>query len=267
MCTWKNVCVQGCFNQKTWRQQWGLQKCPSHWDVLEWSLQTAPSPSFPLYLFIFTLSLSFTHSGFTVKLCNESLLYAAQGPAWVPSLGSQTKQWRWCYLNAARSLSAWIGPGWPSGRLVDACPCQAPIGFPPWTSAVCGKAVEFVCGCILILHLFSSSHAWPNKPPALLTVLVLIALAWLAVCFWLHSLISIPLEATIVAACGHAQTCTHSHVFFLSGRRGFNFDLQPEKRGRAWSTLSPLDSSLNSVSFIVLSSNHPDVKVNLAFHS
>ena len=48
---------------------------------------------------------------------------------------------------------------------------------------VYGKAAEFVCGCILILHLFGSSHAWPSKSAALLALLVLIALAWLAVCF------------------------------------------------------------------------------------
>lgn len=181
---------------------------------LSWACTQCP-PHFSLTLsFCVPLSLSFTHSGSNVLLCNESLSYAVQGPPWVPSLGSQTKQRRWCYLNAARRLSACIGPGWPSGLLADACWCQAPSAFSLWTSAVCGKAVEFVCGCILILHLFSSSHAWPSKPAALLALLVLIALAWLAVCLWLHSLISIPLDApTTVAA--FRQTHTHIHSYAL----------------------------------------------------
>lgn len=172
-----------------------------------------PSSPFSLSLYLFMslcLSPSLTHRRATVQLCTESFSYAVQGPQWGPSLGSRTKQRRWRYQNAARRLSARIGPGWASGRLADACRCQAPSTFPPWTSAVCGKAVEFVWGCILILHLLGSSHAWPSKPAALLALLVLIALAWLAVCFWLHSLISIPQEATTtVAAFRQAHTRLH----------------------------------------------------------
>lgn len=29
------------------------------------------------------------------------------------------------------------------------------------------KAAEFVCGCILILHLLGSGHAWPSEPASL----------------------------------------------------------------------------------------------------
>lgn len=197
----------------------GNKKCPSHWDVLELSLHTIPSPSFLsvfISLFMFScLSPSLTHSRSTVQLWLESLSYAVQGPQWGSSLGSWTKQRRWCYQNAARRLSARIGPGWPRGQMADACWCQAPSASPPWTSAECGKAVEFVCGCILILHLFGSSHAWPSKPAALLALLVLIALAWLAVCFWLHSLISIPQEATTTVAAfrqGHTHTQKYTYV-------------------------------------------------------
>lgn len=165
--------------------------------------------SLSVYLFMF-LCLSLTHRGSTVPLCTKSLSYAVRGPQRGPSLLSWAKQRRWRYQNAARRLSACIGPGWPSGRLADACWCQAPSVLPLWTSAVFGKAVEFVCGCILILHLVGSSHAWPSKPAALLALLVLIALAWLAVCFWLHSLISIPREGTTtVAAFRQAHTQLH----------------------------------------------------------
>lgn len=155
-----------------------------------------------LFISLFTpLSLSFTHCGSTVKLCNESLSYAAQGPMWVPSLGSQTKQWRWCYLRAARRLSACIGPGRPSGQNGGWMSVPGPYCLPYHGHLLrVEKAVGFVCGCILILHLFSCSHACLNEPPALFTLLVLIALAWLAVWFWLQSLISIPLEAWATGA-------------------------------------------------------------------
>lgn len=196
--------------RKTCRELRGNQKIPPH---IEMYLSCTQCPlSLSLYLFMFLcLSLSLTHSSSTVQLRTESLSYAAQGPRWGPSLGSRTKQRRWCYQNAARRLSARIGPGWPSGRLADVCRCQAPSAFP--SADICcvyGKAAEFVCGCILILHLFGSSHAWPSKPAALLALLVLIALAWLAVCFWLHSLISIPQEAaTTIAAFRQAHTHIH----------------------------------------------------------
>lgn len=176
--------------RKTWMEN---NNFPHIEMYLSWSHNTMPS--LPSLFISLCPSPSLTHSGSTVQLCTESLQYAVQGPRWGPSLGSRTKQRRWCYQSAARRLSARIGPGWPSGRLADACPCRAPSASPPWTSAACGKAVQFVCGCILILHLFGCSHAWPSKPAALLDLLVLIALAWLAVCFWLHSLISIPQEA------------------------------------------------------------------------
>lgn len=153
------------------------------------------------------------HRSATVLLCAQSLSYAAQGPPWGPSLGSPTKQRRWRYQNVARRLSARIGPGWPSGLLVDACPCQAPSAFPAWTSAVCGKS----CGVCLRLHLNPPS---PRLGPCLaeragisvLALLVLIALAWLAVCFWLHSLISIPQEATTTVA-AFRRTHTHTHDY------------------------------------------------------
>lgn len=153
------ACIQERFqSENTDATIWVTKKCLSHWDVLEESSHTAPSP-LPILSLYFPLSLLFTHRSSTVRLCNGFYWYAVQGPLWVSSLGSQTKHWRWCYLNAARRLSACIGPGWPSGRFVDACPCQALIAFPLWTSAVCGKAVGIVCGCILIRHLLSSSHA------------------------------------------------------------------------------------------------------------
>lgn len=190
---------------------------------LSWACTQCPRPLPSLFI---SLCSSFAHSSSTVRLCTESLSYAVQGPRWGPSLGSPTKQRRWCYQSAARSLSARIGPGWPSGRLADACRCQAPSAFPLWTSAACGKAVEFVCGCILILHLSGSSHAWPSKPAALLALLVLIALAWLAVCFWLHSLISIPQEATTAIAAfrephAHTSTQTHSHINAWPGMNAY----------------------------------------------
>lgn len=110
------------------------------------------------------------------------------------------------------------------------------------------KAVEFVCSCILILRLFSSSHAWPREPPALLTLLVLIVLAWLTVCFWLHSLISIPLEANTpaIAAFRHARTDMHSfpptvRAFMRSGKKKVNFDLQMKQHHQQHSKLSGID--------------------------
>lgn len=44
---------------------------------------------------------------------------------------------------------------------VDACPCQAPMQRLPSTDICCMRknCVEFVCGCILILHLCSPSLA------------------------------------------------------------------------------------------------------------
>lgn len=191
----KHACSDVSISKKTWRENRKEEKWPltlrCTW--VEPAHNALPRPSLSLSL---NVPLSHTHSSSTVQLCIESLSYAVQRLWWGPSLGSRTKQRRWCYLNAARRLSARIGPGWASGRLANACRCQAPSAFPPWTSAACGKAVESVCGCILILHLFSSSHAWPSKQVAQLAVLVLIALAWLAVCFWLQSLISIPQDAT-----------------------------------------------------------------------
>lgn len=200
--------------RKSWREHRGNKHVPHIEMNLSWArTQLPPSPT-PLshlsFLSLYApLSLS-PLSHIEAPLCSfapSPLRMRCRGPRRGPfPLGSRAKQRRWCYQNAARRLSACIGPGWASGRLADACPCQAPSAFPPWTSAVCGNAVQFVCGCILILHLFGCSRAWPGKPAALLALLVLIALAWLAVCFWLHSLISIPQEATTTVA-----PFTHTH--------------------------------------------------------
>lgn len=210
----RNAYIQGCFNRKkTWREH-RSNKMPLTLRCTWVQLAHNALPLFSLFIPLYS-SVSLTH--IVAPLCSFALSPFRMRPWWGPSLGSRAKQRRWCYLNAARRLSARIGPGWPSGRLADARPCQAPSACPPRTSAVCGKAVEFVCGCILILHLFGSSHAWSSKPAAQLALLVLIALAWLAVCFWLQSLISIPQEATTtVAAFTHThtytQTCTpHVH--------------------------------------------------------
>lgn len=118
-------------HQKPWRQQKGLRKHPSHWDVLELSLHTVS-----LYLFI-CFYLFGSHSSSTLKLCSQSLSNAAQGTCGFLPLALKLNRGDVCYLNAARSLSAHIGPGWPSGQLVHVCRCQTPIAFPQWTSAVC----------------------------------------------------------------------------------------------------------------------------------
>ena len=199
--------------RKTWMEH-RVNKIVPHIEMyLSWACTQYPPLSLSLFI---SLCCSVSLSHIVAPLCifaPSPFCMQCRGPWWGPSLSSWTKQRRWCYLNAARRLSACIGPNWPSGRLADACRCQAPSAFPPWTSAVCGKAVEFACGCILILHLFGSSHGWPSKPAALLALLVLIALAWLAVCFWLHSLISIPQEAsTTRAAFRQAHIHTHTHI-------------------------------------------------------
>lgn len=159
---------------------------------IEMHLSWAPPPHLSLFISLRS-SVSLTYSSPTVKLCLSSLFVCSAG---APSEGlpsalelNREDGVIWTLPGGCQLV---LGPSWPSGRLADVCRCQAHSAFPQWTSAVCGKAVEFACGCILILHLFGPSHAWPSKPAALLALLVLIALAWLAVCFWLHSLISIP---------------------------------------------------------------------------
>lgn len=141
------------------------------------------SPLLSLFISL-CLSSSLTHSGSTVQLCTESLFVCSAGaPAEGLPLALELNREDGVIRTLPGGCQLVLGradrvAGWR--MRVDA---RLPAPFPPRTSAVCGKAAQFVCGCILILHLFGCSHAWPSKPAALLALLVLIALAWLAVCF------------------------------------------------------------------------------------
>lgn len=83
-----------------------------------------------------------------------------RGPSEALSLGTPHKQRGWRYQNAARRLSARIGPGRPSGQLAGGC-VPVPGSHAALLSVdICcmwKNCVEFVC--ILILHLCSLSLA------------------------------------------------------------------------------------------------------------
>ena len=140
--------------RKTCRELRGNQKIPPHIEMYLSCTQCPLSLFLSLSLFIsLCSSVSLRLSHIVAPLCSfapSPFSYAARGPRWGPSLGSRTKQRRWCYQSAARRLSARIGPGWPSGRLADVCRCQAPSAFPLGGHLL---RVWKSCGVCLWLHL------------------------------------------------------------------------------------------------------------------
>lgn len=220
-CAWSNELIHGCV--RCIRSRGGYENIPHIEMYLSWACTQF------LFISLFA-SISSVH---TVAPLWVPFVCSA-GDLWVSSLSSQAKQRRCVLSECCQELvsSHWARlTKWPVGGCVPVARLPS-LFLSGHLLCVCGKAVEFVCSCILILRLYSSSHAWPREPPALLTLLVLIVLAWLAVCFWLHSLISIPLEANTpaMAAFRHARTDMHSfpptvRAFMQSG----------EKKGWLWS--------------------------------
>lgn len=88
------------------------------------SLACTQCPSSPFSLIISLMRLclppALTHRGTTVKLGVHFEWYTG-APVRHLSLGTPTKQRGWRYQNAARMLSARIGPGRPSGQLAGGC--------------------------------------------------------------------------------------------------------------------------------------------------
>lgn len=145
--------------RKTWRELRHNNKFPQHWDVLELVCTQWTSSPFSLIISLMRLCLppALTHRGTTVKL-GVHFEWCTGAPVRLSPLALQLNREDGvirtlpggCQLVLGRAdrVASWR---------VDACPCQAPMQRLPSVDICCMRknCVEFVCGCILILHLCS----------------------------------------------------------------------------------------------------------------
>lgn len=182
----RNSCSQGCFNQTTRREQRSYtpkkkkktnptnSASPKIEDALEFSSHTMPflppffSSSQPLSLYV-PLSRSLSEHIEAPLCCFAPSPFRMQrrGPREGLPLALQLNREDGvirtlpggCQLVLGRAdrVACW----WM--RVHARLPAPSPHGH-----LLCvERAAEFVCGCILILHLLGSGHAWPSKPASL----------------------------------------------------------------------------------------------------
>lgn len=164
MCLGGSRCSRGCLNQKnmegTQTQQQMSPTLRRTWVSLA---RNALPPLSSLIISLMRLCLppALTHRGTTVKL-GVHFQWRTGAPVRPSPLALQLNREDGVIrvlpggcqllLGRAHRVASWR---------VDACPCQAPMQRLPSTDICCMRknCVEFVCGCILILHLCSPSLA------------------------------------------------------------------------------------------------------------